>query len=315
MRTRIALSVMVCGLALGLIALLPAPSVTAQPPSANVRLVVVTGSDGTNNPLLVELFGPSDLETPLWRVVVAEGPGDLQPGQTNSYEFTVPVGFCEIVQFHLRKPASVGLGDDPWDIREYEIWVDGVLVAFDRVVYEYFSPQTVTSWPVNGNWQGTAAYQSRCGATAIIDPSLLDAAIQINPGVLAVLGGTPTLVPLPVQLTPFQPLLQITPTFTVPPANAVPTPAQAVTCPGFLPSRLRVGGMGRMTPGLPNNLRSQPSTNSPLIGQIPGGATFRVLAGPLCDPAGIAWWQVDFNGLIGWTGEGQGNAYWVEPVQ
>ncbi len=156
----------------GLFSAFPA---TAQPPTATVRLVLVTGSDGTNNPLLVELFGPSDLETPFWRVLVAEGPGDLQPGQTNSYEFTVPVGFCDIVQFNLRKPASVGLGDDPWDIREFEIWVDGVQVAFDRVVYEYFSPQTVTSWPVNVNWQGTAAYQSRCGAMATIDPSLLGA--------------------------------------------------------------------------------------------------------------------------------------------
>ncbi len=73
--------------------------------------------------------------------------------------------------------------------------------------------------------------------------------------------------------------------------------------------------MGRVTPGLPNNLRSQPSINGPLIGQIPGGAVFTVLAGPLCDPAGIAWWQVNYNGLVGWTGEGQGTAYGVEPVQ
>lgn len=314
MRIRTLVGLMLLGLVAGLLGLVYTPTVTAQLPSATVRLVVVTGSDGTNNPLLVELFGPSNLETPFWRVVVAEGPGDLQPGQTNSYEFTVPANFCDIVQFHLRKPASVGLGDDPWDIREFEIWVDGLQVAFDRVAYEYFSPQTVTSWPVNVNWQGTAGYQSRCGPTAIIDPSLLGA-IQINPGLLALVGPTPTLLAIPAVVTPLQPLFPVTPTATTPPGNAVPTPAQAVACPGFLPSRLRVGGMGRVTPGAPNNLRSQPSVSASLIGQIPGGATFQVLAGPLCDPAGIAWWQVNFNGLIGWTVEGQGNVYWVEPIQ
>ncbi len=313
MYRRIGLSLFLCTV-LSVAALFSVFPATAQPPTATVRLVLVTGSDGTNNPLLVELFGPSDLQTPFWRVVVAEGPGDLQPGQTNVYEFSVPVSFCDIVQFHLRKPASVGLGDDPWDIREYEIWVDGVQVAFDRVVYQYFSPQTVTSWPVNGNWQGTAAYQSRCGSIAPVNPALLDA-IQINPGLLAIVGETPTLVPLPVLVTPIQPLFPVTPTFTVPPGNAAPTPAQAVTCPGFLPSRLRIGGMGRVTPGLPNNLRSQPSLSASLIGQIPGGAVFTVLAGPICDQAGIAWWQVNYNGQVGWTGEGQGNVYWVEPVQ
>lgn len=82
-----------------------------------------------------------------------------------------------------------------------------------------------------------------------------------------------------------------------------------------VPSRMRAGGMGRVTPGLPNALRSQPSTNdaiSVVIGSIPGGGIFTVIQGPACGD-GMAWWQVNYNGIIGWTSEGQGTTYWLEP--
>ena len=116
----------------------------------------------------------------------------------------------------------------------------------------------------------------------------------------------------------------VTPTVppTVPPsAVVIPTlpPAVAVTpgsvqCPGFLPSRLVPGQLARVTPGDPNNLRALPNVSAPLVGRMPGGAEFTVMTGPVCDPAGMAWWQVTYNGLIGWTVEGQGGTYFVEPL-
>jgi hypothetical protein len=51
-----------------------------------------------------------------------------------------------------------------------------------------------------------------------------------------------------------------------------------------------------------------------LIGQIPSGGVFSVLEGPICDANGRAWWRVDYNGLLGWTVEGQGSEYYVEPI-
>jgi hypothetical protein len=90
------------------------------------------------------------------------------------------------------------------------------------------------------------------------------------------------------------------------------TPSRA-NCPGFLPSRLIVNMQGRVTPGLPNRLREQPSLSSREITTVPGSAVFSVLSGPVCDPVGIAWWQINYNGVVGWTGEGQGNTYWLEP--
>ena len=96
--------------------------------------------------------------------------------------------------------------------------------------------------------------------------------------------------------------------------QTVPTPT-TVTCPNLLPPRLTVGGSGQVTPGTPNNLRSEPGTTAPLIGTIPGGAQFYVLNGPVCDEgAGIVWWQVEYSSQIGWTAESGSGTYFVEPV-
>jgi LysM repeat protein len=90
-------------------------------------------------------------------------------------------------------------------------------------------------------------------------------------------------------------------------------PVSSSSC--LLTPRLYVTGQGRVIPGLSNALRSQPGTgsNSTVIGQIPGGGVFSVLAGTEC-ANGYYWWQVNYNGVVGWTAEGQGSTYWLEPV-
>jgi len=94
-----------------------------------------------------------------------------------------------------------------------------------------------------------------------------------------------------------------------------------VACPGGLPSRLFAGANGRVTPGVPNNVRSEAETGK-IIGVIPGGSIFRVLNGPVCGSPGSkawAWWRVSYWDsatnitLVGWTAEGSGNEYWLEP--
>jgi hypothetical protein len=92
--------------------------------------------------------------------------------------------------------------------------------------------------------------------------------------------------------------------------------AQTFGCYASLPARLTVGAQGRVTPGLPNALRTQPnrSAGSFVIGEIPAGGVFTVLAGPNCSDS-MNWWQVNYNGLIGWTAEGSAyGTYWLEPV-
>jgi hypothetical protein len=102
----------------------------------------------------------------------------------------------------------------------------------------------------------------------------------------------------------------------VQPIEVQPQVQTQLSCSGFnLPSRLQVKGTGRVLPGLPNNLRAEPASTSPQLGQIPGGGVFTVLDGPRCGDQGILYWRVDYNGVQGWTGEGQGSTYWVEPIR
>lgn len=79
-------------------------------------------------------------------------------------------------------------------------------------------------------------------------------------------------------------------------------------------TRLAPGIQARVIGGTPNNLRSEPNINAQLIGQIPTGASFDVLAGPICDPTGMLWVQVNFNGMVGYTAEASGQDVYLEPL-
>jgi uncharacterized protein YraI len=96
------------------------------------------------------------------------------------------------------------------------------------------------------------------------------------------------------------------------PAGGVPGDLNDPACLGVPPPRLTVGGQGRVTPGLPNKVRSAPSTSAAAIGSIPGDAIFAVIGGPRCAD-GYLWWQVNYNGLIGWTASGTSSEDWVVP--
>ncbi len=100
------------------------------------------------------------------------------------------------------------------------------------------------------------------------------------------------------------------------PATAAPAPGQPVApsgdCSLAPPARLTVGRQGRITPGVPNKVRSAPGTGAAQIGNIPGEGVFQVIGGPQCAD-GYRWWQVDYQGLVGWTASGTTAEYWVEP--
>lgn len=94
-----------------------------------------------------------------------------------------------------------------------------------------------------------------------------------------------------------------------------PEEPEPVQCPGFLPSRLVVGARGRVRPDGVNSLRDSPSATGALLGDLVPGDVFAVLEGPVCDETEpIAWWRVKTGMGIGWTGEGQTNTYWVDPL-
>lgn len=96
---------------------------------------------------------------------------------------------------------------------------------------------------------------------------------------------------------------------------AVPCQAQdnAGDCPGILPSRLLSGKPAQTTPGVPNNVRDEPSVDATKVGEIPPETLFDVLEGPICAD-GYAWWHVAYEGISGWTVEGDAEDYWTIPV-
>jgi serine/threonine-protein kinase len=99
-------------------------------------------------------------------------------------------------------------------------------------------------------------------------------------------------------------------------AYASPTPLEGI-CPNFSPTRLVIGEYARVTPGDPNRLRSAPNSSN-IVATVPGGSAIQVLDGPTCtisgDGDGLAWWKVEWQGYQGWTAEGKGSTYWIEPL-
>lgn len=78
-------------------------------------------------------------------------------------------------------------------------------------------------------------------------------------------------------------------------------------------SVVAVGDTARVTPGAPNRIRSQATVSSSQIGSIPGGGEFTVIGGSVCAD-GYRWVQVNYQGIEGWTAEGNNEEYWIEKV-
>jgi hypothetical protein len=83
-------------------------------------------------------------------------------------------------------------------------------------------------------------------------------------------------------------------------------------------TRLRAGGLARLmgdASSPPNRVRSGPKTGGNIIALIPAGTIVAVLEGPVCAD-GLVFWKVSSSqlpGRIGWTAEGDGTEYWLEP--
>jgi hypothetical protein len=85
----------------------------------------------------------------------------------------------------------------------------------------------------------------------------------------------------------------------------------ATDCPGLPGASLGVGLGGAVVTGFgANNLRAAPSTSAEVIAVMPEGAEFTVIGGVVCAD-GFRWWEVDYNGQVGWTADGQGNEVWL----
>ncbi len=89
-------------------------------------------------------------------------------------------------------------------------------------------------------------------------------------------------------------------------------------CP--LPSRLTVGQPAKVSDqnDIPNRMRASAGVNGAYLSDIPAGGQFTVIGGPVCADKYV-WWQVNYNGTVGWTVEGEVESngspdYWLEPI-
>lgn len=99
---------------------------------------------------------------------------------------------------------------------------------------------------------------------------------------------------------------------------AYTVPPSPPSCDGAPTSRLSHSVLARVTlGGGPNNVRAYPGLSNILVGQAtPGEELILTHDLPICSD-GMLWWSVwaRDGSPVGWTSEGQGSNYWLEPVK
>lgn len=81
-------------------------------------------------------------------------------------------------------------------------------------------------------------------------------------------------------------------------------------------TRLKIGDEARVMPGPPNRIRSKPSIQGEVLTQLDPGTAVRIVDGPVCRD-GYVFWRVEhatIPGGSGWTAEGDGKEYYLEPT-
>ena len=82
-------------------------------------------------------------------------------------------------------------------------------------------------------------------------------------------------------------------------------------------TQLKVLGEAVVAPGAPNRVRSEPEKGDNVIAEIQTGTVIKVLNDPICTD-GLVFWRVQGDSIPGgqgWTAEGDGNEYYLEPIQ
>ena len=99
----------------------------------------------------------------------------------------------------------------------------------------------------------------------------------------------------------------------IPPPHTPNNYYVSIACADAPSPRLMIGHNASVIPEPgENNLRSNPDKSASVIGIIPSGGVVRVLDGPTCVD-GLIWWQVAHENRVGWTAEGEGEDYWLQP--
>lgn len=84
-------------------------------------------------------------------------------------------------------------------------------------------------------------------------------------------------------------------------------------------TRLKAGGQAQVSRETitPNRVRSGSSQADEIIGLLHPGAVMKLIEGPVCAD-GLIFWKVENDSIpssVGWTAEGDGQEYWLEPYK
>lgn len=97
-------------------------------------------------------------------------------------------------------------------------------------------------------------------------------------------------------------------------ATAEATAAASATCPE--PLEFVVGQTVNVVDFIGNlNVREEPTLTAARVGQITGGDSVTILAGPECGARGLLWWQVQLGDITGWVAEGRAGLYFLEAIE
>ncbi len=122
----------------------------------------------------------------------------------------------------------------------------------------------------------------------------------------------PALLPTLTQ-PPFNP-----PTVTTEPTRTLTPSPTPFTCPGMLPSRVKVGEKARVCTKQDRLiLRESPSRSANELVRIVTGTEFKIMEGPVCEDQST-WWRIALDsGLTGWVREGTDatDPYFICPVK
>jgi hypothetical protein len=106
------------------------------------------------------------------------------------------------------------------------------------------------------------------------------------------------------------------------PFEPAPVAPSGLVCGGYT-TRLVVGGQAQRAGGTNVRIRNNPSRSAQQIGLINNNTPAVVLDGPQCVD-NVPWWQLNYNGIVGWAGEAAdglillapaGNVPAVQPTQ
>lgn len=97
-----------------------------------------------------------------------------------------------------------------------------------------------------------------------------------------------------------------------PPTPTLVSIPSTIECGGYT-TRLTRGGQAQRSRGNNVRIRSNPSRSAQQIGTINSNTAVAVLDGPQCVD-NVPWWQVNYNGVIGWAAEAADGLTLLVPV-